>query len=204
MTSQSDRSMSPLVILAGGRGRRIGGDKPLYPFGGTTLIQATLARLSPTAGPVYINAGLAGTALANGLEPLGWPLIFDADDVAGLGPLSGVCTALRLARSLAHEEVITVPCDMPYLPYDMIDQLRRADHEADIVYFAGRRDYPLCALWRTRRLTSLEDALQQARPSGGLRVMAYIAMLHALTLVPHDDQAFQSINCPEDIRELPK
>ncbi len=166
----------------------MGDNKPLAPYGGTTLIEATLARLRPQADDIRINAR---PDLADALAILGLPLLIDDAEFADLGPLSGVRTALKAAKDAGHDHVVTAPCDMPNLPTDMVAQLTAAD--GDIVHFSGACDYPLCARWKTTLLLSLEAALVAARPHGGLRVMRYIAG-QAATRLPADDDAFININ----------
>ncbi len=174
----------------------MGGNKPLHPWQGATLIEATIARLKPQAEAVYINAGPLG------LERLGYPLVRDDAAFAGLGPLSGVRSAIRLAAELGHEAVVTAPCDMPDLPLDMVARLSGPD--ADIVHFfgadvMGERDYPLTALWRTSLLPSLDAALVAAKPDGGLKVMRYIQSRNVARLEAPDSAVFRNINRPEDI-----
>ena len=190
-----------VVVLAGGEGRRMGGNKPLHPWRGATLIEATIARLKPQAEAIHINVGEINAGLA-GLETLGYPLVHDAPDFAGLGPLSGVRSAIRLAAGLGHDAVVTAPCDMPDLPLDLVARLSKAD--ADIVHFfganaSGERDYPLTTLWRTSLLPSLDAALVAARPEGGLKVMRYIRSQTFVRLEAADPMAFRNINRPEDI-----
>ena len=177
-----------LVILAGGQGSRMGGNKPLQPYAGTSLIEATLDRLRPQVHDIHINAR---PDLAADLAYLGFPLIFDDPDFADLGPLSGVRTAVKRAADLGRDHVVTAPCDMPALPPDMIMRLRNED--ADIVHFRGERDYPLCSLWRTSLLPALDAALIAARPEGGVRVMRFIASQSAIAL-PGDPADFININ----------
>ena len=179
-----------VVVLAGGEGRRLGGNKPLHPWRGTTLIEATIARLTRQAEAIYINAG-------PGLETLGYPLVFDDPDLAGLGPLSGVRSAIRLAAELGRDAVVTAPCDMPDLPLDMVARLSGSD--ADIVHFSGERDYPLTTLWRTSLLPSLDAALIAARREGGLKVMRYIQSQSFVRLEVDDPGAFRNVNRLEDM-----
>ena len=169
----------------------MGGNKPLHPWRGTTLIEATIARLKPQARAIYINAGPIG------LERLGHPLIHDDPAFAGLGPLSGVRSALYLAAGLGHEAVVTAPCDMPDLPLDLVARL--SEVHADIVHFFAERDYPLTTLWRTSLLPSLDAALLAARPDGGLKVMRYIQSQSFVRLPADDPAAFRNINRPEDM-----
>lgn len=189
-----------VVILAGGRGRRMGGNKPLFPYGASTLIEATLARLKSQSGRVAIDAGVAETPLAADLALLGLPLVFDQPPFDDLGPLSGVRTALAAACDTGDEVVVTVPCDMPHLPLDFVARLTDSAAKADIVHFTGADDYRLCGLWRTNLLPALDQALLASRADGGLRVTSFLEKQKLLKLPTGDDKAFRNINRPEDLR----
>ncbi len=173
----------------------MGGNKPFHTYGQTALIEATLKRLQPQTPHIHINAGVPGSDLAHKLARLDLPLIFDVPDYADLGPLSGVFSALTHARAQGHEAVLTTPCDMPHLPDDMISQLLLTLNDpADVVHFAGARDYPLCALWKTTMCDALNRALTLARPKGGLAVMAFLNTLRVRKIKVLNDQAFANIN----------
>ena len=104
-----------------------------------------------------------------------------------------VYEAFDMARAAEDAMVITAPCDMPDLPDDMAAQLLAAP-TADVVYFKGERDYPLCALWRISVADDLRRALQQA--DGGLAVMRFLATQTVHTIPVSDDTAFVNINHP--------
>jgi len=144
IASDHQAASSMLVILAGGLGRRMGGNKPLYPVQGSSLIKKVIDRLAQKDVDIRINAGALGGGLAGPLSQFGLGILFDEDIYAGLGPMSGVCTALHIAANLGKREVITVPCDMPALPVDFILRLKDAGAlECDVVHYKGERDYPL-------------------------------------------------------------
>ncbi len=186
--------MTPkLVLLAGGKGKRMGGDKPFAPFGRSTLIETLIARLKPQVREIFINAGAKNSPLVLPLSCLDAPLIFDDPAFVDMGPLSGVLSALEMALVAQDAAVITAPCDMPVLPDDMVARLV-ATPPADVVYFKGERDYPLCALWRVSVASSLRAALQQA--DGGLAVMRFLSTQNVRTIPVGDDTAFVNINHP--------
>jgi molybdopterin-guanine dinucleotide biosynthesis protein A len=186
--------MTPkLVLLAGGKGKRMGGDKPFAPYGRSTLIETTLERLRPQVREIFINAGAQTSPLVLPLSCLDARLIFDDPVFADMGPLSGVLSALEMARAAGDAMVITTPCDMPDLPDNLAAQLLAAPL-ADVVYFKGARDYPLCALWRVSVADALRRALQQAK--GGLAVMRFLATQTVHTIPVSDDTAFVNINHP--------
>jgi molybdopterin-guanine dinucleotide biosynthesis protein A len=176
----------------------MGGNKPFYPFENSTLIETVLARVASQTGAVAINTGLAGTVVAERLRQLPFLAICDEETLGDLGPLSGVLCALEWARARGDEAVITVPCDMPNVPADMVSQLEaNAYGSVDVVYFSGRRDYPLCALWKTSVAQPLRTALEAAKPHGGLPVVRFLESKRVCKIKVENEAAFANINSPE-------
>nr|WP_303657326.1 molybdenum cofactor guanylyltransferase [Asticcacaulis aquaticus] len=184
------------MVLAGGAGVRMGGNKPFQPHGGSTLIDRVIERLSPQVDGVWINAGAAGHPLSDALSELGLPLVYDDADWAALGPLSGVLSGLLAAQAANAEALITAPCDMPNLPPDMVAQLVAARRKtgAEIVHFRGERDYPLCALWSVEVVPALRIALQTAKSQGGLSVFRFLQTQKTMTISVTDELAFLNVN----------
>jgi len=106
-------------ILAGGRASRMGGvDKGLQLFRGQTLVQHALMRLQPQVSQLLINPNRnpADYALT------GLKVIADTD-FADMGPLSGFLSGLQHCDS---EWLVTVPCDSPFFPLDLVEKLAAA------------------------------------------------------------------------------
>ena len=181
--------MTGVVILAGGRGARLGGNKPFHPWGATTLIETTLARLETQADNIAINAGALDAPHATRLAGLGLPVLYD--DLPWRGPLSGVLSALQWAQLGGETYVITCPCDMPDVPEDYVARLVAAP-DAAIVHYGGAYSYPLCARWRADLTPELENALKPA--PGGLGVRVYSAAHRPLIVPVADPAAFANIN----------
>lgn len=100
------------AVLAGGRSTRFGSDKASALLDGRALLDHAVARLSPQVDAVVI-VGRAHPALA-----------FLPDRPApGLGPLGGLCAALHHARNAGYRAVVSVGCDMPLLPADLVSTL---------------------------------------------------------------------------------
>ncbi len=123
------------MILAGGRGSRMGGvDKGLQNFNGMPLALHTLLRLQPQVGEVMVNANRnLGAYEAFGVPV--WPDVLS--DYAG--PLAGFLTALERCET---PWLVTVPCDTPLFPQDLVARLARAAHEqdAEIAMAAAREE----------------------------------------------------------------
>jgi molybdenum cofactor guanylyltransferase len=190
------------VVLAGGAGRRIGGNKPFYVFNGRPLIEWVIDALRPQASQLLLNAGTQNSALAGALVRLGIGLCLDTPRFEGLGPLSGVHAAILTAHNLGQDVVITAPCDMPNLPSNMIGTLLDSHgQDVDVTYFYGARDYPLCAAWSIALLSTLEAALETSRESGGLSVMQFLADCRTRKIRIDDDRAFVNVNAPVKVAQ---
>lgn len=108
------------VILAGGRGRRMGGvDKGLQELRGRPLLAWVIARFGPQVDELLlINTNRNGDRYT----VFGHRVL--ADQIPGFaGPLAGVHAALTAAT---HSLLATAPCDAPFLPDDLVLRLLQA------------------------------------------------------------------------------
>jgi len=97
----------PIVILAGGAGQRLGGNKPTAQLAGRPLIEHGLARLAGQ-GTLYVSGDSQLAAR--------YDLPFIADESEGNGPMGGIAAALQRAKSDGFAAIISVPCDAPFCP----------------------------------------------------------------------------------------
>ena len=195
------------LILAGGRGSRMGGvDKGLQNFNGIPLALHTLMRLGPQVESVMVNANRNLSAY----ESFGaavWP---DASaDFAG--PLSGFLVGLERAET---PYVLTVPCDTPRLPLDLAERLAAAlvRENADIAMAAAPetdeegqthiRTQPVFCLMKIE----LSESLVKFTHGGGRKIDAWTAQ-HKTVVVPFDAKgddplAFANVNTLTDLQAL--
>ena len=197
------------VILAGGRGSRMGGvDKGLQNFNGVPLALYTLLRLSPQVGDVMINANRNLAAYESFGVPV-WPDSTSMGDFAG--PLAGFMTGLERCEA---PYLLTVPCDTPLFPHDLVARLADA-LEAQSADFAVAsapeedddknpvvRPQPVFCLMGTTMLESLHRFTQ----SGGRKIDAWTAqhkVAHVPFNLPGDEmQAFFNANTLAELHQL--
>jgi molybdopterin-guanine dinucleotide biosynthesis protein A len=183
------------VVLAGGKGRRMGGvDKGWVNFRGKPMVAHVIHRLQPQVDEILINANREIEHYA----ALGYPVI--EDEIADFaGPLAGLHKAMKTAQ---HEYVLTVPCDSPLLPLDLAQRLLNAlkDRNADLaVAKTGQQTHPVFCLCKKSLLPSLESFLT----NGGRKIDAWYSDL-AVIEVPFDENqlAFTNVNTLQELLTL--
>lgn len=115
-------------VLAGGQGARMGGvDKGLMPFQGQTLAERAIARLRPQVSGVMVNANRH----LETYRSFGVAVVPD-DDPTCPGPLAGFLTGLHHCPT---EWLVTVPCDSPFFPTDLVPRLAHTatENQAQLV-----------------------------------------------------------------------
>jgi molybdopterin-guanine dinucleotide biosynthesis protein A len=193
--SDDERALITAVILAGGEGRRMGGeDKGLIEISGRRMVEHVLARIVPQVGRVIINANRNRTSYAR----LGHSVFSDElNDFQG--PLAGVATALA---QIDTPFLLTLPCDSPAPPEDLAARLYRAleTQQADIaVAHDGQRLHPVFALLRRELLPSLRDYLA----AGDRKIDLWFERHHSIAVDFADEaEAFLNVNSPADRTDL--
>ncbi|AKJ28953.1 molybdenum cofactor guanylyltransferase MobA [Caldimonas brevitalea] len=182
------------LVLAGGRGTRMGGvDKGLQPFRGEPLVAHALRRLAPQTTALMISANRSLPAYR------GYGVPVHADALPDYpGPLAGLLSGLQHCRT---PYLVSVPCDTPLFPLDLVARLADAlGHAgADIaVARSGDRLQPVFCLLKT----TLAGSLMRYLASGERRI-AYWTAQHARVEVPFDPpSAFFNANTLEELQEL--
>jgi molybdopterin-guanine dinucleotide biosynthesis protein A len=170
------------AVLAGGRGRRMGGQKTLVEFAGGPLIARPVS-VAVAAGLEVVVVAKAGTPLPR----LDVPVWHEPDEP--VHPLLGIVTALeRAGRS-----VLAVACDMPFLTAELLARLA-ARPEAAVR--TADQIAPFPARYDLAQLPALRVALAR---EASLR--ATLAALGPATLAGVDEDVLASINTPEQLRD---
>ncbi|WP_052715686.1 molybdenum cofactor guanylyltransferase [Devosia chinhatensis] len=184
------------LILAGGRGSRLGGvRKAALRINGRTVFDR-VASVLPAEG-LLVSTGPSGMQhLPRGMA------IADEDD-SYKGPIAGIRAATRYLATMGKLEarLLTVAVDTPLLPADFVSRMEAAMGAADQAVFAAWRDqaYPTHAIYE---LPSLIAAL--ADPG----LQSPKALLQALSATPLDwshflpDDPFAGLNTLNDLLSL--
>ena len=195
------------LILAGGRGSRMGGvDKGLQNFRGMPLALHTLLRLQPQVGGMMINANRNLSAYESFGVPV-WP-----DGLADYaGPLAGFLAGLERCET---PWLLTVPCDTPLFPADLASRLAAAAtaQGADIAMAAAPepeddgstrvRTQPVFCLLRV----SLLESLMRFTQEGGRKIDRWTGQ-HGCAIAAFDQSgddplAFRNTNTLAELHAL--
>lgn len=194
-----DRELITGLVLAGGRGSRMGGtDKGLQIHRGMPMAMHALLRLAPQVGVTLVNANRNLAAY----ESMGVPVWPDAlPDYPG--PLAGFLAGLEHCET---PYLATVPCDSPLFPDDLVarlaEGLARAD-DAELAMAATRegdelRLQPVFCLMRV----NVMESLIRFTSSGRRKIDVWTATLRSVA-VPFDDAAaFVNANTAAELHEL--
>lgn len=186
------------LVLAGGRGSRMGGvDKGLQNHRGVPLALHALLRLQPQVGHLLVNANRNVGAYEAFGAPV-WP-----DPIEGFaGPLAGFLAGLEHCQT---PYLVSVPCDTPDFPEDLVPRLAQALEaaHADLAYAATLEDgreqpHPVFCLMKSALLEDLVAFLH----GGGRKIDAWFARHAAVPVRFADPRAFFNANTVAELAQL--
>lgn len=193
------------LVLAGGQGQRMGAEKGLALLDGRPLAWHALERLRPQVGGLALNANRC----LDDYRRLGVPVWTDAAPEQARGPLAGLLSGLQHSD---RDWVVTVPCDVPGFPSDLVERLTQAARH-------GRRPLAVVRAWTPGEdrhgavpplqavfclaHRSLAADLQAWLEAGGRKMGAWMARHDAAeALFDHPDDrptAFSNLNTQADL-----
>ncbi|MDR1065631.1 MAG: molybdenum cofactor guanylyltransferase [Oscillospiraceae bacterium] len=189
MLPKADPEVTPIIILAGGRSRRMGRDKLLLEFMGETLINRAYRRFSEEFERVYISIAGAGAppGFIGGAERV-------IEDIhPGLGPVSGLHAALTRFDS-AFLVAADMPLAEPRAARELINKL--PGYAAAAARSLGRTE-PLFAAYSKAALPAAEVAIA----SGDHSLHRLLARVTA-RYVETRPETLLNVNFPEDYARL--
>ena len=184
------------LILAGGQSRRMealgpGTDKGLIAFKGRRLVDHVFGKLTPQVGGVLINANRNH----DHYKSFGVRVVSDAF-TGHAGPLAGLHAGLAVSR---RPFLITVPCDSPFFPADMVARLFDALSEGSAqvaVATTGQQPHPVFTLVRRSVYEHLSDFMK----GGGRKIDEWYSTLKVAAVDFTDEALFGNINTPEELQ----
>ena len=186
------------LVLAGGRGSRMGGvDKGLQNHHGIPLAMHTLLRLQPQVGELMLNANRNLGAYEAMGAPV-WPDVLPDYP----GPLAGLLAGLERCET---PYLVSVPCDTPNFPTDLVARLATAlaAADAEIAMAATREDgqlraQPVFCLLKAELMESLVAFLQ----AGERKIDRWTARHRCVTVEFDDAAAFFNANTVAELQQL--
>jgi molybdopterin-guanine dinucleotide biosynthesis protein A len=184
------------LIIAGGEAMRLGGQKPLLPFGQGSLLDAVIARVRPQVAALALNVRPAEAELYR--KRYGMELLYDPFEPS-VGPLGGIMAGLEWLETMpAFSWLATFPCDTPFLPEDLAAQLLACSGSGvPVMARSAGRAQGLCALWPAGSSPRLHAGIAD----GTLRRMtdALEALDGRFCDIACNEDAFLNVNTPEDL-----
>ncbi len=184
-----------VVILAGGKGRRMGGrDKGLITYKNTILVQHIIDEISLQTDKIIINANRNMHEYAT----LGYPVVEDTlNDFQG--PLAGFLSAMQ---SVNTSYILTLPCDGPVIPKNYVEKMKQRlnDTNSDMAIATdGDRMQPVYALIPV----SLSENLSQFLAEGGRKIdLWYQQYNYTQVEFAAEGGFFTNINTPQDLQKF--
>jgi molybdopterin-guanine dinucleotide biosynthesis protein A len=193
------------VVLAGGRGSRMGGKKAMVELAGRPLISYPLAAIE-AAGldaavvtkPGEVPPQLRGSFVGSGTtkEPRNSVEVFE-ESALPRHPLTGIVAALRIGRP-----IVAVACDLPFVAPGLISLLAAAPEPLVVPSLDGRPQ-PLLARYEPSLLPVLEEALEREEPLTRTVETLRPRLLAEYALAPFGDppRLLFNVNDPDDLRQ---
>ena len=191
------------IILAGGKGNRIGGDKPLIRLGGKELILHVCEAVEEISDELVVVVNRSeDIELYERILPEGVELTTDIG--GGGGPLVGACSGLRRVRS---EYALILPCDTPFVSLPVLKYLaeRSKGFDAAVPRWPNGYTEPLHSVYRVEasirvcRETMTESNFRISGMISRLRTM-YVPVEEVRNLDP-ELLTFFNVNSQEDLKK---
>ncbi len=177
-----------LIVLAGGKSRRMRTDKARLPLPGGTMVERVLAQVEGFFDEVLVSVSRAQAQAFPGRRTV-------VDVVEGLGPMAGIFAGLKAAR---NETCAVLACDIPDIDVRLLGSLIRQADGRDVVVPVnpGRLLEPLFAVYSRRLIPLIEGSLR----AGEYSLLPLIEGVRTLKVKTGNNVRIRNLNTPEDYR----
>lgn len=184
-----------VIILAGGRGRRFGGDKTSVRLGGETLLGRAVCRMAALSDDLIV----AGGQMPHGMSAVVPRVVEDLTPYAGV--MAGIAAGLS---ACLYTWALVIAADMPFVNLALVRYMAtlRTGHDAVVPRLSVGLE-PLHALYSVRCLPALHEALARGeRRASSFYGPLAIRYLEEAEIARYDPEGrtFFNINTPEDLR----
>ena len=178
--------MSGVIVVAGGRGTRMGGvDKASITLAGERLIDRLLRQL-PYDAPVAVVSPY----------PLGMPQVCERPLFGG--PAAGIAAGHAALAGTSESTTAILAVDAPDSP-QMLPALEQALESSGADVAVATLDglpQPLCALWRTEALTRALEELRDPRNKPAMHLLRLAGTIAEVEATP----AVRDIDTLDELR----
>ena len=172
-----------LILLAGGKSRRMGKDKALLPFWGTSLLHFQMEKAQLLGAQLLISAGEDPARLLPLLPP-GMETCLIADELPDRGPLGGLAACLKHAQT---PRCLVLPVDVPFVPAEVLRSLMDDPKPSPVVQLLHHnRTEALLGRWDAALWQEMERSIHER----GVSAHAFAEKAGASTCSSDLEEAF--------------
>jgi len=191
------------IVLAGGKGTRLGHSKPHVRLGSMSLIEHVIDAALTLFDEVLLVVGKDADlfSVIQKQHPL---LTIISDDQEGIGPMMGMYTGMK---RLTTEYSLVLPCDAPFVSVPLMRALigLARGSDAAIPIWPNKNVEPLHSVYR---VSPSIQAIKSALNCGEKSVLDMIKRLEKINFVPVDSlrkfdselHTFFNVNYSEDLK----
>ena len=162
-----------------------------------SLLQRVIDRLAPQVEPLLLSCESEHEAF----QSFGLTMVPDHKP-RYRGPLVGLYSAMRFIRESGNENSLLLsPCDAPFVPVDLVDQLLAGqgdEHAVVVASYLGELQ-PTFSLWHTSHFSVIRDAVLD-RGMGGLKQVLELLPFTTVEWERAKPPPFFNVNSPGDLK----
>lgn len=197
--------MKSVVVLCGGRGKRMGQDKGLMLLDDKPNIIQVLDAASNVADEIIL-------VLRNKDQQKAYENILEnqscyskvricRDAVEDQGPMMGICAGLKC---ISPDHALVIPCDSPFIPQSYIENIFKyynMIYDAVVPEWPDGKLEPLHAIYNKRITGKIEKLLKENKRDVQSLLMEIDVRYVPVYSLDDTAQSFLNLNYPEDLEK---